>query len=282
MKRFSMKPIVTACAIAMATAATPVLAGNDAHDTSSDLWAKASLTTTYTLNRQLNPFKIETEVDNGVATLTGTVDSAVERDLAEELAMGVDGITKVDNKLKIVPDEDYKEDMRDDTAKERSFMRKVEDANLTAKVKSQLLWNSSVEGLGIDVDTMNGKVTLKGHVETKAESDLAEQIAMNTDGVMGVDNKLTVTGKEMDAGDKVAKKADKVGEEVSDGWIATKVKSALIYNRGVDGTDIDVDVKNGVVTLHGKVDTQYEADKAVSIARSVKGVKSVETSLQDS
>ncbi len=99
MKRFPVKSIVTACAIAMATAGTPVLAESD-DGNSADIWSRASLTTTYTLNRHLNPFKIDTEVHNGVATLRGTVDSDVERHLAEELALGVDGIREVKNELK--------------------------------------------------------------------------------------------------------------------------------------------------------------------------------------
>ena len=43
-----------------------------------------------------------------------------------------------------------------------------------------------------------------------------------------------------------------------DGWITTKVKSTLLYSSNVDGSDIKVDTKNGVVTLSGKVDTGAE------------------------
>jgi len=53
-------------------------------------------------------------------------------------------------------------DAADDTG--RSFLRKVEDANLTAKVKSQLLWNSNTGGLAINVDTLDGVVSLSGNV----------------------------------------------------------------------------------------------------------------------
>lgn len=283
MKRFAIKPIVAACAIAVSAASPLAMAGNN-KDGSSDVWAEASLTTTYTLNRHLNPFKIDADVKNGVATLTGTVDSAVERDLAAELAMGVDGVKKVDNQLKIVPDDDYRTAKKDDMkeGEHRSFMRTVEDANLTAKVKSQLLWNSNTSGLAIDVDTRNGMVTLKGNVESDAEAQLAEQIAQNTSDVRGVKNMLKVEGMPATASGKIEKEAKQAGEAVSDGWITTKVKSALLYNRTVDGTDIDVETKNGVVTLRGHIDSDYEGKQAVNIASGIKGVKSVKSDLKGS
>lgn len=289
MKRFAIKPIAAACAIALGAASPLALAGKD-KDGSSDVWAEASLTTTYTLNRHLNPFKIDTDVKNGVATLTGTVDSSVEKDLAEELALSVDGIKEVRNELKVVPDDDYqtakKDHMDDNGAKDRSFMQTVEDANLTAKVKSQLLWNSNTSGLAIDVDTRNAVVTLKGSVDSQAEAQLAERIARNTSDVRSVKNELDVKGMPATAAGQIeqdAKSASKTASEaVSDGWISTKVKSALIYNRSVDGSDIDVDVKDGVVTLRGHIDSDYEGKQAVDIAQGIKGVKSVKSELNRS
>lgn len=274
MKRFPIKSIVTACAIAMATAGTPVLAESDDGEF-SDIWSKASLTTTYTLNRHLNPFKIDIEVHNGVATLRGTVDSDVERHLAEELALGVDGIREVKNELKISPDASSKYADHQGKSTERSFIEKVEDANLTAMVKSQLLWNSSTGGLSIDVDTHSGVVSLSGDVDSAAESELAEQIARNTRNVLGVKNNLKVHGKKVSADDKIAREMRDAKQNVSDGWITAKVKSAMIYNRNVDANDIDVDTKNGVVILHGRVDSDFEREQAISIAASIKGVKSV-------
>jgi hyperosmotically inducible protein len=281
MKCFPVKSIVTACTLAMVTTSIPALAAGD--DQSSDLWSKASLTTTYTLNRQLNPFDIETEVHNGVATLRGTVDSEVERDLAGELAQGVDGIQEVRNELKVSPDASQKRASFDSKGNERSFMRKVEDANLTAKVKSQLLWNSNTSGLAIDVDTNNGVVSLSGNVASEAEAELAEQIARNTRDVLDVKNQLNVSGGEqVTIGDKVSRESTQVAQQVSDGWITAKVKSALIYNRHVDGSDIDVDTSNGIVILRGHVASDYEREQAISIARDIKGVKTVKSELTSS
>lgn len=274
MKRIPIKSITTACAIAMATSGSPVLAESGKKE-SSDLWSKASLTTTYTLNRHLNPFDIDTEVHKGVATLRGTVESQAERDLAEELALGVDGITKVNNQLKVDPNITPKSAKTNKDGSDRSFMRKVEDATLTSKVKSQLLWNSNTSGLDINVDTRNGIVTLNGKVDTDTEAQLAEQIARNTGDVLGVKNNLGISGKQVSTEDKIARKSREAGQQINDSWITTKVKAALMYNRNVDGSDIDVDTKNGVVRLRGKIDSDFEREQAVSIASGIKGVKNV-------
>ena len=72
-----------------------------------------------------------------------------------------------------------------------------------------------------------------------------------------------------------AKAADAVG----DAAITAKVKTALMADPDVKALQIDVDTKNGVVTLNGKVDQRTSVDKAVKIARAVDGVQSVETHL---
>ena len=284
MKHFPIKPFVTACVITVACAGTAVYAGSADGD-SSDMWNKAAITTTITLNRHLNPFDIKTEVKDGVATLSGTVESDVDRDLAEELARGVEGIRDVKNKLKVSSDAGEKRASKSSKknskgAAERDFMRKVEDANLTAKVKSQLLWNSNTAGLAIDVDTHNGVVTLSGTVDSAAEADLAKQIARNTNDVLEVENNLKTSDKEAGIVDKVKQKSHAAGQKVSDGWITAKVKSVLMYSRNVDGTDINVDTKNGVVTLSGQVDSDFERKQAQMIASVINGVKDVNFELK--
>ena len=65
-------------------------------------------------------------------------------------------------------------------------------------------------------------------------------------------------------------------EDVSDAWITTKVKTELMAKKDVPGIGVDVDTKDGVVTLTSTDPlTQAEKDKAIAIAKSVKGVKDV-------
>lgn len=287
MKHFPLKAVVTACAISLAATSQPLLADTDQSD-SSDLWAKASLTTTYTLNRHLNPFDIEIDVNDGVATLRGSVDNTVERDLAEELALGVDNIKKVDNKLTVNPNSDQsanpasdKMPSKDFSDTGRDFMQKVEDANVTAKVKSQLLWNSNTDGLDISVTTRGGVVTLSGEVKSDAESQLAAQIARNTNGVIEVNNTLQINRQKVPLDVAAERKTEETAQKINDGWITAKVKSVLLYNRAVDGSDINVETRDGVVSLYGQVDSDHERQQAISLASGIKGVKSVNDELED-
>lgn len=69
-------------------------------------------------------------------------------------------------------------------------------------------------------------------------------------------------------------------EQMGDAWITTKVKADLMVTEGVAGTAIDVDTENGVVTLNGTVESKAEADKAVEIAKGIRGVTDVKSQLK--
>ena len=71
----------------------------------------------------------------------------------------------------------------------------------------------------------------------------------------------------------------KAGDKLDDAAITGKVKTALIADPDVKALKIDVDTKDNVVTLNGTANTQASADKAVTIAKGVEGVKSVENRL---
>ena len=71
----------------------------------------------------------------------------------------------------------------------------------------------------------------------------------------------------------------KAGEVVEDGFITTKVKTALLTDPDVKGLHIDVDTRDGVVTLTGSVDKAASLDRAARIARDTSGVKSVDNQL---
>jgi hyperosmotically inducible periplasmic protein len=85
------------------------------------------------------------------------------------------------------------------------------------------------------------------------------------------------TAKEI--GNDASQAMTKVGNAVEDGVITAKVKTALLADPDVKGLKIDVDTKNGVVTLSGTVEKNANLDRAVKIARDTDGVKSVENQL---
>lgn len=266
-----LKKLALATATATLLGLTPLLAQAAEGDVSAQLKEarqEGSLWTAYALNRHLSPFTIDVDVEQGTAILTGTVESEVDRELAEQVALGIEGIQKVDNKLLI--DGQY----QPKASSEPSLSQRFDDATLTATVKSKLLWNRSTEGLDIDVDTQNGVVSLSGEAQSAEAKELAGRLADNTDGVRKVVNNLKVNGTPSTAA-KVQDSADQAGAAITDAWITSKVKSSYLYSRNLDGLDISVETKGGLVTLSGVVNTPAEKDLAIEMANNIRGVRSV-------
>ncbi|HEV7670546.1 MAG TPA: BON domain-containing protein [Thermoanaerobaculia bacterium] len=72
---------------------------------------------------------------------------------------------------------------------------KMDDASITSSVKAKLIADPEVKGVAIDVDTVNGKVTLSGTAKSAYEKREAEKLARHTDGVVSVDNQIVVSSK---------------------------------------------------------------------------------------
>lgn len=233
--------------------------------------------TTYVLNSYLSANDLKVSVDNGTATLTGTVEENVSKELARQIALGVSGITKVDNQIKIEPD--YVSPARN--SEERTFGEVVDDATITTSVKSKLLWSKNTEGLDMNVDTNKGHVSLHGSVESGAAKELAGRMAMNTRGVKSLDNQLAVDKRlAMDQSKAKCKDGNKnTGNDkshaVADSWITTKVKSTYMYSSNVASHDISVSTEAGIVTLNGTVSSGAERDLAIELAQNIRGVNSV-------
>lgn len=151
-------------------------------------WLEGKLETSYLLNSNLNNFTIDAEVDGSNAVLNGSVKSEIDKDLAEEIALSIDGIDSVDNKLTVDPEQ--KKSMKDGDSQ---FVAAIDDATISAKVKMKLMANDNISSMAIDVDTDDNIVTLKGEVKSKEQKDLAEYIAKNVAEVKKVENHLTVS-----------------------------------------------------------------------------------------
>ncbi|MGD8514641.1 MAG: BON domain-containing protein [Granulosicoccaceae bacterium] len=76
----------------------------------------------------------------------------------------------------------------------------------------------------------------------------------------------------------VGKDERSVGQITEDGVITSKVNAKYVNDNLVKARDINVDTYNNVVYLYGHVDSQAAYDRAVALARSVKGVKQVVSS----
>jgi hyperosmotically inducible periplasmic protein len=84
-----------------------------------------------------------------------------------------------------------------------------------------------------------------------------------------------VGDKAEDVGQKTAETGKKVAAKTDDATTTSAIKMKFAADKTVDAFDINVDTKDGNVTLTGTVNTRAEADKAVALAKSVEGVKSV-------
>lgn len=168
----------------------------------------------------------------------------------------------------------------------------VTDSWITMKVHAQFVPEDALEDSDIDVETKKGIVSLMGTVPTAAGRDRAVQIAKATDGVKSVTNRLRVVPeRDVDAAAKTGAAAREgaretkeaaagAGRKVSDGWLTSKIYADFIDEDALEGSDIDVDVNAGVVTLKGTVPTQAGSARAADVAKAIDGVKSVRNSLK--
>jgi len=196
--------------------------------------------------------------------------------------------------------------------KEKSIDAKeaTTDASITGAVKSKLLGDTKVGGLDINVDTKDNVVTLTGKVHSAAEKTEAVRLARTTHGVKSVVSKLTVetaatTGRDeskvtketkeaakdtkdatkdaakatkektKETGAQAKEKSHDAKEATTDASITGAVKSKLLGDTKVGGLDINVDTKDNVVTLTGKVHSAAEKAEAVRLAKTTTGVKRV-------
>lgn len=158
------------------------------------------------------------------------------------------------------------------------------DPGITTAVKSKMAADDTVKSYRIDVDTKDRVVTLSGEVDTPQARERAMELARGTDGVRDVVDRLTVspgatptTGIDDPLQDRAREGADRAADmmDLGDAGITTKVKSKFLGDTGVPGLKIDVDTKDGIVTLTGTVETAAEKQRAVELAKATEGVKSV-------
>jgi hyperosmotically inducible periplasmic protein len=170
----------------------------------------------------------------------------------------------------------------------------VNDAWITTEIYAKYFADPAIKGRNIHVDTVSGVVTLHGTVESSAERNQAMAKAKTIEGVKQVIDKLSlaqaekplpsephtkptspssVNAEDVKAHARTA--ADRVGKEISDTWITSKVQAMYFLDKDVKGMQIDVTTKGGIVTLTGTVATEATRQKAVADARSIEGVSQV-------
>ncbi len=149
----------------------------------------------------------------------------------------------------------------------RSVGTQIDDAVITTKIKAKLIEDPITKARKIDVDTVNGIVTLTGLVDSEEEIKRAIAIAESTPGVKKVVNNL-----------RIGKRGVKT--YLTDKEITLKIKAKFIADPDLKAFSIDVDTVNGVVTLTGIVEREEQKRKAVELAKSVEGVRQIIVNIQ--
>jgi len=271
MNRYTRKlSLASAISLAIMTSANSLAAPEPSGEI-KEARQESQILTTYALSRHLDTHDLKVTVDDGVATLTGKVSEEVSKELAKQIALGVNGINDVDNQIEV--DADYTPTT---SSGERSYGEVVQDASITAAVKSKLLWSKDAPGLSVNVETTSGKVTLLGSASSQGAKEMAGMLASNTYGVEAVDNKLAVDETEKAVMADAKEETASLGQRISDSWITTKVKSSLMYSNIVHSSDISVTTRDGVVSLNGKVASGAEHALAVELTKNVQGVTRVD------
>jgi hyperosmotically inducible protein len=151
-----------------------------------------------------------------------------------------------------------------------AFAAQPEDAWITTKVKMALLTDDSVDGLDINVDTFDGRVTLHGTVDSSIEKVEAESLARKIKGVTDVRNLIAVVPA-----------AAQNATEVADEELAKHVTTVLERDKALSKSDIGVkSVNEGVVVLSGQASTLSAHHRAIADARAVPGVRQVASEIK--
>jgi len=190
-------------------------------------------------------FNPEVHVEQGVITLTGTVDNYLAKLAAEEDARNTVGVLMVQNYLKVRP------------------VSIPANDKLEENVADALRNDPYIERFELSIDASNGIVYLSGNVNTSFEKQHAESVVQS---VKGVTNIVSTVEYEYQWTWK------------PDWEIKRDVEQQLTWSVFTDLKQIDVSVKQGIVTLDGTADTWIEYNAAEKNAYEA-GAKDVNNNL---
>jgi len=195
---------------------------------------------------------VKVTVDNGIATLTGTVDLYEYKEDADKRAHKVKGISAVRNEIQVAGPS-------------------VSDEQLQQKLLEKLQYDRVGYGNAfnsISVSVQNGVVTLGGHARTDVDKDSALALVSTYPGVKDVNDDIQL--------DPVS---------IMDDQIRLQVARAVYGYPSLNKYAIDpakpirISVQNGNVELYGTVDSKADSDTANIRANGVPGVFSVKNHL---
>ncbi len=135
------------------------------------------------------------------------------------------------------------------------------DDRIESSAKKSYVFKTYLKDDDINIQSMDGVVTLTGTVSEEYHKSLAQETMTGLPGVKSVDNRLEIKGAPPTAN--------------SDAWLRDKVKVTLLFHRSVSADTTEVDVKDGIVTLRGDAASQAQKELTTEYAKDVEGVKDV-------
>jgi hyperosmotically inducible protein len=139
------------------------------------------------------------------------------------------------------------------------------DEQIETTARQSYVFKTFLKGDDIQVLSQDGVVTLTGTVASEPHAILAAETVADLLGVKSVDNKLEVIGG--------------IPEKNSDIWIQMTIKNMLMLHGNLDIDITTVDVKDGLVTLHGEVGSEAEKALTAEYVKDVDGVKDVDNKM---
>lgn len=149
----------------------------------ADTWIGRKVTIALLLHRNVNLSKTNVEVKDGVVTLRGEASSLAQKELTSEYAKDIEGVKDLRNEMTVASTP---------TLGARTDGEKMDDASITAQVKTALLVHRSTSSVKTKVETRLGEVTLTGIAVNAAEKSLVTKLVSDIQGVSSVKNEMTV------------------------------------------------------------------------------------------
>ena len=154
----------------------------------SDTWISMKVKSTLLFHRNVSASGTSVYVKDGVVTLQGEASSQAQKELTTEYAKDIDNVKEVKNDMTIA---------KIPATAAPTIGDKIDDASITAQVKSALLSHHSTSMLHTGVTTTEGVVTLSGVAKNDAEKSLVTKLTTDINGVISVVNNMTIAVPEV-------------------------------------------------------------------------------------
>lgn len=148
------------------------------------------------------------------------------------------------------------------------FADPVQNARLEGSVQTALSLNRVLNPFSIQVAIDGEQARLTGEVENEVERGLAERVALATKGIALVDNQLKVNPELVEH----PLEARAYAQRLDDATLAAMVRARLVWSRVTEKAPIEVESRDGVVTLRGRVASAEAKELAGVVARTTEGV----------